>query len=226
MSPDLILTLNRHVWPVPWAVDWITGPCLKALPTDGFSPLIRENFQNTRQDINIKHVTLEIIENWHQSNESGSQLINSVNRKFQIENNSYKWFYVTFEVSDTLPLHEVIGSELRGPLKKKKKKSNKTGCNQNMPALSLFRWSVELTDVTFFSSYSIQRIRVFLFANQPNFTQVSIITLQYIFTYLLTDVHLLKTALSWAAKIFKCFKLPNPFLILFVLLETTLTTIL
>ena len=120
LSPDLILTLNRHVWPVPWAVDWITGPCLKALPTDGFSPLITENFQNTRQDINIKHVTLEIIENWHQSNESGRQLINSVNRKFQIENNSYKWFYVTFEVSDTLPLHEVIGSELQGPLKKKK----------------------------------------------------------------------------------------------------------
>ena len=111
-------------------------------------------------------------------------------------------------------------------LKKKKKKSNKTGCNQNMPALSLFRVSVELTDITFFSSCSIQRIRVFLFANQPNFTQVSIITLQCFFTYLLTDVHLLKTALSWAAKIFKCFKLPNPFLILFVLLETTLTTIL
>ena len=111
-------------------------------------------------------------------------------------------------------------------LKKKKKKSNKTGCNQNMPALSLFRWSVELTDITFFSSCSIQRIRVFLFANQPNFTQVSIITLQYFFTYLLTDVHLLKTALSWAPKIFKCFKLPHPFLILFVLLETTLTTIL
>ena len=216
------------MWPVPWVVDWITGPCLKALPTDGFSPLITENFQNTRQDINIKHVTLEIIENWHQSNESGSQLINSVNRKFQIENNSYKWFYVTFEVSDTLPLHEVIGSELRGPFekKKKRKKSNKTGFNQNIPALSLFRWSVELMDIAFFSSCCIQRIRVFLFAKQPNFTQARIITLQYFFTYLLTDAHLLKTALSWAAKIFKCFKLPNPFLILFVLLKTTLTTIL
>ena len=122
MSPDLILTLNRHVWPVPWVVDWITGPCLKALPTDGFSPLITENFQNTRQDINIKHVTLEIIKNWHQGYESGSQLINSENKKFQIKNNSYQWFYVTSEVSDTLPLHEVIGSELRGPFEKKKKK--------------------------------------------------------------------------------------------------------
>ena len=61
LSPDLILTLNRHVLPVPWVADWITGPCLKAFPTDGFSPLITENFQNTRKDINIKHVTLEII---------------------------------------------------------------------------------------------------------------------------------------------------------------------
>ena len=110
--------------------------------------------------------------------------------------------------------------------KKKRKKSNKTGFNQNIPALSLFRWSVELMDIAFFSSCCIQRIRVFLFPKQPNFTQASIITLQYFFTYLLTDAHLLKTALSWAAKIFKCFKLPNPFLILFVLLETTLTTIL
>ena len=110
------------MWPVPWVVDWITGPCLKAIPTDGFSPLITENFQNTRQDINIKHVTLEIIKNWHQGYESGSQLINSENKKFQIKNNSYQWFYVTFEVSDTLPLHEVIGSELRGPFEKKKKK--------------------------------------------------------------------------------------------------------
>ena len=110
--------------------------------------------------------------------------------------------------------------------KEKKKKSNKTGCNKIMPAVPLFRWSEEITDITFFSSCSVQRIRVFLFANQQNFTQVSIITLQYFFTYLLTDVHLLKTALSWAPKIFKCFKLPHPFLILFVLLETTLTTIL
>ena len=149
---------------------------------------------------------MEIINNWHQSNESGSQLINSVDRKFQIANNSYKCFYVTFEVSDILPLHEVIGSELRGPFekkkKKKKKKSNKTGCNKIMPALPLFRWSEEITDITFFSSCSVQRIRVFLFANQQNFTQVSIITLQYFFTYLLTDAHLLKTASSWAAKIF------------------------
>ena len=63
LSPDLILTLNRHVLPVPWVADCITGPCLKAFPTDGFSPLITENFQNTRKDINIKHVTLEIIKN-------------------------------------------------------------------------------------------------------------------------------------------------------------------
>ena len=75
--------------------------------------------------LNIKHVTLEIINNWHQSNESGSQLINSVDRKFQIANNSYKCFYVTFEVSDILPLHEVIGSELRGPFEKKKKEKKK-----------------------------------------------------------------------------------------------------
>ena len=64
LSPDLILTLNRHVlpvpwvvdWitrpclkafptvPVPWVVDWITRPCLKAFPTDGFSPLITEEY--------------------------------------------------------------------------------------------------------------------------------------------------------------------------------------
>ena len=87
MSPDLILTLNRHVLPVPWVAYWIIGPCLKAFPTDGFSPLITENFQNTRKDINIKHVTLEIIKNRHQSNESGGQLTNSVNRKFQIVQN-------------------------------------------------------------------------------------------------------------------------------------------
>ena len=61
LSPDLILTLNRHVLPVPWVVDWITRPCLKAFPTDGFSPLITEEY--TRKDINIKHVTLEIIKN-------------------------------------------------------------------------------------------------------------------------------------------------------------------
>ena len=42
LSPDLILTLNRHVLPVPWVADCITGPCLKAFPTDGFSPLITE----------------------------------------------------------------------------------------------------------------------------------------------------------------------------------------
>ena len=50
---------------------------------------------------------------------------NSVDRKFQIANNSYKCFYVTFEVSDILPLHEVIGSELRGPFEKKKKKKKR-----------------------------------------------------------------------------------------------------
>ena len=61
LSPDLILTLNRHVLPVPWVVDWITGPCLKGFPTDGFSPLITEEY--TRKDINIKHVTLEITKN-------------------------------------------------------------------------------------------------------------------------------------------------------------------
>ena len=87
MSPDLILTLNRHVLPIPRVADWITGPCLKAFPTDSFSPPITENFQNTRKDINIKHVTLEIVKNWHQSNESGGQLTNSVNRKFQIVQN-------------------------------------------------------------------------------------------------------------------------------------------
>ena len=37
LSLDLILTLIRHVLPVPWVADWITGPCLKAFPTDGFS---------------------------------------------------------------------------------------------------------------------------------------------------------------------------------------------
>ena len=51
------------MFPVYEIQQWITGPCSKALPTDGFSPLITENFQNTRKDINIKHVTLEIIKN-------------------------------------------------------------------------------------------------------------------------------------------------------------------
>ena len=51
--------------------------------------------------------------------------------------------------------------------KKKKKTSDKTYRNQNIPALPLFRWSVELMDIQSFSNCSVQRTRVFLSANQP-----------------------------------------------------------
>ena len=51
--------------------------------------------------------------------------------------------------------------------KKERKKSDKTYLNQNIPALPLFRWSVELMDIQSFSNCSVQRIRVFLSVNQP-----------------------------------------------------------
>ena len=73
-------------------------------------------------------------------------------------------------MSDALFSYDVIRSELRSHAEKKKKKkkekSNKTCCNQNMPALSLFRWSVELIDIQSFFNCSVQRIRAFLSLNQ------------------------------------------------------------
>ena len=163
MSPDLILTHNRHVLPVPWVADWITGPCLKACPTDGFSPLITENFQNTRKDINIKHVTLEII-----------KIVGRPTHKFckQKISDSPEPRIILTNVS-TLPLRYLMlylftkwSGATRSFWKKIIKKSNKTGCNQNMPAVPLFRWSVELKDIKFFPSCSVKRIRVFLLSNQ------------------------------------------------------------
>ena len=72
MSPDVILTLNRHVLPARWVADWITGPCLKAFPTDGFSPLITENFQNTR---NMSPWKLLKIDTKAMSREANSQIL-------------------------------------------------------------------------------------------------------------------------------------------------------
>ena len=117
-----------------------------------------------------KHVTLEIIKNWHQSNESGGQLTNSVNRKFQIVQNREKFLqmFLRYLLGVWCPTSSRSDREwvTRSFWKKKKRKSNKTGCNQNTPALPLFRWSVALMDIKFFSSCSVQRIRVFLLANQ------------------------------------------------------------
>ena len=63
-----------------------------------------------------------------------------------------------------LLLYDVIRSEPRGHLKRN---SSKTCCNQKMPALTLsddlWCWST----ITFSSNCSIQRIRVFLSANEP-----------------------------------------------------------
>ena len=46
---------------------------------------------------------------------------------------------------------------------------------------------------------------------RAHLTQVSIVTFKYFFTYLLSDAQHPKMRISWAAIIFKCFKLPNPF---------------
>ena len=67
-------------------------------------------------------------------------------------------------MSDALFSYDVIRSELRSHAEKEK--SNKTCCNQNMPALPLFRWSVELIDIQSFLNCSVQRIRAFLSLNQ------------------------------------------------------------
>ena len=48
-------------------------------------------------------------------------------------------------------------------------------------------------------------------SEQTHLTQVSIVTFKYFFTYLLSDAQHPKMRISWAAIIFKCFKLPNPF---------------
>ena len=56
LSPDLILTLTRHLWPVQWAAERITEFCLKALPNDSFLLWKQKKFQKTKKDWNIKHV--------------------------------------------------------------------------------------------------------------------------------------------------------------------------
>ena len=117
---------------------------------------------------------------------------------------------------DALPLHEVIGSELRGPFGKKKKKGNLT----KLVAIKTCRPYLFLDDLQSLRVVFLQLLRTthqgFPISEPIDFTQVSILILQYFFTYLLTDAHLPKTALSWAARILKCFKLPNPFFILSV----------
>ena len=88
-----------------------------------------------------------------------------------------------------------------------KKKSNKTCCNQNMSALPILRWYVELLDIKFFSATH----QGFPNSERVHLTQVGIVTFKYFFTYLLSDAQHPKMRISWAAIIFKCFKLPNPF---------------
>ena len=71
---------------------------------------------------------------------------------------------MTYKAFDVLFVYDVIRSEPQGYAEKK---NLITWCNQNMPALPLSDDLQCGSTITFFSNRSMQRIRVFLSANEP-----------------------------------------------------------
>ena len=71
---------------------------------------------------------------------------------------------MTYKAFDVLFVYDVIRSEPQGYAEKK---NLITCCNQNIPALPLSDDLQCGSAITFFSNCSMQRIRVFLSANEP-----------------------------------------------------------